>query len=128
MKREFINYEQALILKELGFNEECFGNWGNVGEKEPHLSNSKTDNQSQYYGQICSAPLYQQAFRFFREEFKISSEVCIEANHRNDPNKWMFSLTYLERNTYSHSKTTYHSYEEAQSACLDKLIEIVKSK
>ena len=25
MNKEFVNYEQALALKELGFNESCFG-------------------------------------------------------------------------------------------------------
>ena len=27
MKEQFIPYELALELKELGFNEECFGTW-----------------------------------------------------------------------------------------------------
>jgi hypothetical protein len=27
MKKEFISYEQALALKELGFDEPCFGYW-----------------------------------------------------------------------------------------------------
>lgn len=128
MKKEFVNPEQALMLKELGFSEECFGYYKS-GDKmlfrEFHCYNfDYVEHLSIYF----AAPLYQQAFRFFREKFKISGEVCIEANHRNDPNKWMFSITYLEINTYSHSKMTYPSYEEAQSACLDKLIEIVKSK
>lgn len=127
MEREFVNYEQAIALQELGFNEECFGYYGANGSRlsrEFHCYNSDYSHLLAY----AAAPLYQQAFRFFREKFKASGEVCIEANRRNDPNKWMFNITYLERNTYSHSETTYLSYEEAELACLNKLIEIIKSK
>jgi hypothetical protein len=30
MNKEFVPYEQALALKELGFNEPCFGNYNNL--------------------------------------------------------------------------------------------------
>jgi hypothetical protein len=39
----------------------------------------------------------------------------------------MFSITYLNEDAmYEHSKTTFENYEEAELACLNKLIEIVK--
>lgn len=39
MTNEFIPYEQALQLKELGFNEECFGSYFGyaIDEKNPTL-------------------------------------------------------------------------------------------
>jgi hypothetical protein len=62
MKKEFVTYEQALALKELGFDEACFAkytsnrlllsiNWSNVW--------CENINESEIY-----APLKQQAIKF----------------------------------------------------------------
>jgi hypothetical protein len=45
MEKEFISYEQALILKELGFNEPCFG-WWFVDEKMLFIEKSKKSTSS----------------------------------------------------------------------------------
>ena len=76
MNKEFIPYEQALALKELGFDEPCFG-WFRTTllpsnfteyflETELSLNEEFTDLiNSNFTGDACSAPLYQQAFRWF---------------------------------------------------------------
>lgn len=69
MEREFINYEQAATLQDLGFNEECFGYYGANGSRlsrEFHCYNSDYIEHLSIY---VAAPLYQQAFRFFREKY-----------------------------------------------------------
>jgi hypothetical protein len=70
MNKEFIPYEQALELKELGFNEACFGlyappcktvflhHYGLLDAKEQHL-----------------APLYQQAFTWLYQKLGIQKGV-----------------------------------------------------
>lgn len=71
---EFIPYEQALALKELGFDKEiCFSRWTTYPDGEGYLD---TTGHSIYQGQDdlnrqCLAPLYQQAFRFFREKYNL---------------------------------------------------------
>ena len=96
MNKEFIPYEQALALKELGFDEPCFGAWVNnelfITENENPKIQSLSINQ-------CTAPLYQQAFRFLREKYGLEDD---------------FSM--------------FNSYEEAELECLKKLIEIVNAK
>jgi hypothetical protein len=78
MEKEFIPYEQALALKELGFDKEiCFGRWTTYPDGEGFLDTTK---HSIYQGRDdlnrqCLAPLYQQAFDFFEEKYFLSGEI-----------------------------------------------------
>ena len=58
MEEQFIPYEQALELRELGFDEECFGGWGNLKEWYYHPDSDI----------LLDAPLWQQAFDWFESE------------------------------------------------------------
>jgi hypothetical protein len=77
MKNQFSTYEIALALKELGFDKKCLGYYHN--QVEPSFcnnldrGNSVTNSESRYilYPQDCSAPLWQQAIDWFREEHNI---------------------------------------------------------
>jgi hypothetical protein len=40
----------------------------------------------------------------------------------------MFSITFLKTNLYTYSEITYNTYEEAENACIDNLIEIDKQE
>ncbi len=62
MKNQFTPYEEALILKELGFNEESFGYYAG---NELITSINEIFKSTEIL--IISAPLYQQAFKFLRE-------------------------------------------------------------
>ena len=63
MNKEFVTYEQALALKELGFDEECMAGY----DKEDntlyiaYLINAGVQFNSHYYDK---APLKQQVFRW----------------------------------------------------------------
>ena len=64
MKNEFVPYDIALAMKELGFDEECFGCF----TKDKKLSLDYSTNKGEgHYFQDCAAPLYQQAFRWLQE-------------------------------------------------------------
>ena len=68
MNKEFVPYEQALELKELGFDEPCFGYY-NV---DPQFKTPPFNMVKPFKNEWClPAPLYQQAFRFFREKYKL---------------------------------------------------------
>ena len=122
MNKEFIPYEQALELKELGFDEECLAYY------DEKLYFPYNDD---IYGKFCTqprdgaaciAPLYQQAFRWFREKqglygFTYSSTII------NREEEKLYTNNIDEREGIS-----YDTYEEAELACLKKLIEIIKNK
>ena len=139
MNKEFITYEQAVALKELGFDEECFAVYYD-SETHVFLKEFKTYTgawvkfNSEFDGKgVTSAPLYQQAFRWFREKHNLCGEVYTV-------NMGAIDYTFQIRDLYSedikHNNFeaytggyigTFSTYEEAEQSCLDKLIEIVKN-
>jgi len=134
MEKEFIPYTESLSLKELGFDEPCFAVYksnGDLGYFQYFNINrfiedaSRESNYSDLLSIECYAPLYQQAFRWFREKYKI--ECHIKSLYEQRKNKgYYFGLDdYTNRDFYS---KPYYSYKEAELECLKKLIEIVKEK
>jgi hypothetical protein len=137
MNRDFVPYQEALALKELGFNEPCFGWFRSTLipsnftefflETEFGMNESPSDwVNSNFLDKACSAPLYQQAFRWFREKYKyLVSPFSTESEEGKVI--YYFEIGKVDKFTvdiYSDDKSTY---EEAELGCLKKLIEIVKN-
>jgi hypothetical protein len=122
--KDFIPYEQALELKELGFDEPCFG-WYD-GKYTSSINQDYCKNSEEWLNTIhCSAPLYQQAFRWCREKYDLISYIHPLALLQ-DTKKWCYEITNFE-SSWDEDINLY-SPEEAELACLIKLIEIVKTK
>lgn len=66
MEKEFIPYEQALLLKELGFDEPCLAFYN--GSFLDSTQYDFDEGTSKDIGMCTKAPLYQQAFRFLYKE------------------------------------------------------------
>jgi hypothetical protein len=111
MNKEFIPYEQALALKELGFDEPCL----------MYYDYSWTLVESGVYE--CKAPLYQQAFRWFREKYQLHSTITSISQE-----SWQWHIQKPGQQLGKLYDEDYYTYEEAELACLEKLIEIVESK
>jgi hypothetical protein len=140
MENEFIPYEQALELKELGFDEPCVASWDETtmkdtqtGKETPIIALNQLNGYKQYnsdhdYNKSLgsksgiSAPLYQQAFRWFREKYGLCSWITMELG-----NKSTFCWVLSGEHTLTQYAAYFYTYEEAEQACLDKLIEIVKN-
>jgi hypothetical protein len=132
MEKEFIPYEQALALKQLGFDEPCFyqyvRDFDNDGELIPIVSDNRYPtirNNSQvsiYSGGDCfAAPLYQQAFRWFREKYGLIGWV-------EGKKMFMYRMESPIESDGQLDCSPFRTYEEAEIACLKKLIEILKNK
>jgi len=122
MDKEFIPYEEALALKELGFDGECYSyyKWNSVFSND--VSNGrKYNSEFAKSGGYISAPLYQQAFRWFREKYNL------HVSFKPFPNGYEFMIFNDEANSNGYTYSN-NSYEEAELACLRKLIEIVKEQ
>ena len=119
MEKEFVPYELAFKLKRLGFNEPCFGGFNDAGG----LYIQKLYFQSEKE-EWCSAPTFSQAFRWFREKYGLKSwiEELMVGNYIYEIRPHNLA-DYKEGEVY-----VYATYEEAELACLDKLLEIVESK
>ena len=124
---EFIPYEQAIELKELGFDEECLDKYDPRFEK---LSSDIQTWTTEHYPQTLTipAPLYQQAFRWFRDKKLADGSVCRHGT-ADGGYSYRWDIVY-EYGVYEerHFKQDYKTHEEAELACLNRLIEIVKQK
>lgn len=121
--KDFIPYEQALALKELGFDKPCFGRYWHEDFKFINI-----DKQFEKPDYVCLAPLYQQAFRWFREKYNL--EVSFYRTMETiEGLKYGYQIERWESETTEDLVNLYEkSYEEAELACLKKLIEIIKNK
>ena len=121
MEKEFVPYDIALALKELGFDELCFGLFDMRGKFIVKPFANQTMSENEFGG--CSAPLYQQAFRWFREKYNLKS--CIMFRTSMEDNKEYYDwLIKGQEVVYRH----FNTYEEAELECLKQLIEIVKKQ
>tara|TARA_R110002020_G_scaffold36503_5_gene109803 strand:+ start:10476 stop:10853 length:378 start_codon:yes stop_codon:yes gene_type:complete len=117
MKNEFVPYEEALALKELGcvvvkpFKEyDTLGILQQVGLLESQQLES------------IPAPLYQQAFRWFREKYGLWFRPDYYDETRTD---FSGSIHKLGRYSAIASIEECKSAEEAELACLRKLIDLI---
>jgi len=123
MNKEFISYEQALALKELGFDEPCQGYYDVDKGYSIGYAFCYSDRESQPEDG-CLAPLYQQAFRWFREKYDLIG--LVEGGYDNGKN--IFTYVIWDKFKDNSIDVYYQTYEEAELECLIKLIETVKSK
>ena len=127
--KDFVTYEKALELKELGFDEPCFGYY-NIKDNDLKLfSNELVDascNSDLKYDDFkhCTAPTFSQSFRWFRENCDWPIETWIQPYLSINPRT--YEGLYWRRGE-TESVGIYDTYEEAELACLIKLIEIVKT-
>lgn len=137
LRKEFVPYEQALALKELGFDEPCFANMFDYSKS--HI-NTDVPNRIRFYNVefskdfnkhyepvhlidtdiFVSISLYQQAFKWFREKHNWTIKI-----NQVTKNNWSYTLDNFPKDRTYYGEV-YKTYEEAELECLKKLIEIVK--
>ena len=109
MEKEFVPYDRALRMKAIGFDEPCFSFYMGGFEE---LGRIKYVNPSNVAGTNVLAPTFSQAFRWFREKHDLHLLPIRSVD------KWY--------STFGSWIASFESYEQAELACLDKLLEIVE--
>ena len=125
MNKEFVPYELALELKQLGFDEPCFGVYAT---KDGYVRKSAFDENG-------DAPTYSQAFRWFRYKYWYTALILCDSFQivmQLSTSKTLDSKTGEYKNNYStqtyHKEVGLKSYDESELACLKKLIEIANEQ
>ena len=113
MKKEFVPYELAVKLKALGFDESCVAIFGRNNELSVDDGFYKQEN---YHKDTILAPTFSQAFRWFRERYAL----CIVIKPI-DHKKLEFGYNLTKNGLIMGA---YKTYEKAELACLEKLIEL----
>jgi hypothetical protein len=124
LQKEFVPYELALRMKDLGFEEPCFVTIDQTGFM--HLKGTEYPIRGSMVYHDVNVPTWQSAFRWFREKYGLIPiyEYYGEWNYeivRQDKN-----ICELQDDLDIDYKFKGGSYEEAELACLEKLIEIVE--
>ena len=124
MTKEFIPYEQALALKELGFDESTY-TWRQHGNGISGDVEGKRDYYNRKGDVYVALPTYSQTFRWFREKYNLWNMIYPRDG-------WNYHIQGIDStiSCYGESwdKTKISTPEEAELECLTKLIEIVKNK
>lgn len=151
MEKHFATYEQSLALKVLGFDEPCLANYNNLTDKTRFIfgkTNEGCITANKVPGtdtivisnERILAPLKSQVFEWFRKEHKLRSNVMDFIDDITGI-EWDYEIAtigtdldesgnYIPLVDYSIDDETrkFKTYEEAESSCIDKLIELVKKK
>jgi hypothetical protein len=162
--KDFVPYNEALKLKELGFDEPCFGLYKEDSSflyadvfsfREPYSPSEFKEGvdegvcyiNSEILEELVTAPTFSQAFRWFREKYKMIHQIYSlkykggvnydyeifslvlptddELGDEDDvaTDKSMETYDSLVDKNFKHDES--ETYEDAELACLQKLIEIV---
>jgi hypothetical protein len=120
MNKEFLPYELTLELVQLGFNEPCIATIDQTGFL--HIKGTEYPTRGAMFYDELDTPLHQQAFRWFRDNHKHNGIVEGCKNHGFE---WCI---YPDIEHYIKPPNNFNTYEEAELACLKRLIEIVKTE
>jgi hypothetical protein len=134
MEKEFVPYEMALRMKLLGYDEPCLAGYNFKDRRAgqftyPSAREPNTTSKARIYHKdkkIVGAPTFSQAFRWFREKYNLDSRFHTYTHHK-DGNRTDYMHDFIDG-----KKTSFDgfekTYEEAELACLENLLEIVEQK
>jgi len=142
MKNQFVTYEIALKLKELGFNERCMAEYSVYNQKQCSQNDPdfrfNTDEDlgiifqdSNIYPDTISAPLWQQVIDWFREKHDVNiiiaknSKEIIEyvksKDYSIDISSRLFCWYFIDHDPKGNTST----YSEAREQAILKAIELL---
>ena len=135
MNKDFTLYKEAFELKQLGFGKPCIAT---IDQTDfVHIKGTEYPIRGAMLYDNVDCPTYSQAFRWFREEHLLEGLVLPQDRRAPDPLPIYFiavesyengEMTELFNSTEPKNFLHYYEYEEAELACLRKLIEIVKNE
>jgi hypothetical protein len=138
LEKEFVSYELALRMKQLGFDKSCFAFYNGkhidlgVWDWEYPAGEKRRD-----IGECPQAPTFSQAFDWFEDTFQLYPSIVID---RTSYPKYAYEIANFFGNPKDlaekewgwnemiFSPYLYRTKREARTECLEKLIEIVSLK
>ena len=131
MTEHFLTYEQSLEVKKLGFDEATICVYNSYGHLKGVISSSVDGDyiRKEKYEDRLPAPLKSQFFQWAREK-KLSDSCICRYQSRDDGGVYYYYVINHDFGVEEtkHYKEGFYSYEEAEDACINEIIEILKLK
>jgi hypothetical protein len=134
MENLSVDYNLSMQLKEIGYDEFCWGSWNTTASKDKKpifvINMMAFKNSNHPMGNAC-APLWQEIFDWLRNKHKfmyLIADVKVSAGtttgYRYDYQAWKLGNDEL----YLESKTLlgYLTYEEARLECFKHILKYIK--
>jgi len=136
MDKEFVSCEVALQLKKLGFSD---SNTFGIYKESTFYRDYITFHWNEYDFIDCiKAPLYQQVFRWFRDEHSLN--VSIIPEYYQSGVNFNYQITwYIDKKNWTKYKVSdgtmwfgdngeFKTIEEAEESAIQMLIKLIKDK
>ena len=132
IQEQFVSYEIALAMKELGFNEPCLGYYRNDSKSLFIGEDSRVQKDS------VQAPLLQQCIDWFRGKYGLHIEIELtdstihgyyfEYTIKDSINREYCDEDFTDQARPIYCNDKYCIYQEAREQAILKCIELCKSK
>lgn len=129
MEKEFVPYEIALKLKELGFDGEVIATFDTSKDHKLDIFAFSVPNKGIFEegfkkGWCIKAPLWQQAIDWFREKYNLY--LSVEANFSNK--RWYFVTGTMWEYNSGGLFDDFKTYEKAREQAILKAINLIDNK
>ena len=126
MEKQFVSFEIALQLKELGSSDNCFAYY-NINrslciyqQEDPSITIEQPDT-------IVEAPLYQQAEQFLRDNFNVYATCQLTDDYDPSLKTWYidtYDMYYGGDSEIKHLShwQSFNTYEQAREKSIELLI------
>jgi hypothetical protein len=146
MEKQFVTYQQAKDLKEIGFDELCFGQYENeskilsINFNNTPLTDEQKKRPGLYSNEIknsivpqwaIAAPLKQQFFDWVSENYNINCYTkpqIIFGKKIYDYYIWFPDNNEENSLDLSIGMNNEYTRDEAESSCINEVIEMIKVK
>jgi len=131
MNKQFVTYEIALKLKELGFNEKCLGYFNRKGELICGINVSDEAFLFTNIGKApncCLAPLWQQVIDWFREKYNIHIWIYYDMVFENSYYQIRHEINKSEYNHYCNDHIDKTNFNKSREQSILKAIELINKQ
>jgi len=144
MEKEFVTYELALRMKQIGFDEPClkvansFGYiiWKFIDTVDLEGVDIGDILKENFDNEWTNIPTWGQAFRWIREKHNFQSSIeatSCQHNFEKGYNYYIWNhVTKWEDNTMPkdrpHGDFEFYDYDEAQKECLNVIISVIEKE
>jgi hypothetical protein len=123
LKKEFVPHDIALEMQSIGFDKPTICVFNSYEQLKGCIISSMNGDyiKKDKWDDRLPAPTFSQCFKWFRENYKLHSTITSISQE-----SWQWHIQKTREPLGNLYDEDFYTYEEAELACLRKLIEIIK--